>query len=153
MKKIDIKIVNSSFLKDESLVPKYSTSGSAGLDLRAAISKKKKIFGNRTFLIPTGISIHIKNKSLAAIIVPRSGLGHNHGIILGNSLGLIDSDYQGEIMISLWNRSDQEYFLNPGMRIAQIVFLKIAQVKFNIVKNFFHKSTRGKKGFGHTGVK
>jgi dUTP pyrophosphatase len=154
MKKIDIKILDKCCINNKFFfLPKYSTTGSAGLDLRAAIKKKINIKKNDSYLIPTGISLYIKDSSLAAILLPRSGLGHKHGIILGNSIGLIDSDYQGEIMISLWNRSNKKYLLYPGSRIAQVVFLKIEKIDFNIVQNFSKKSKRGKGGFGHTGIK
>ncbi|WP_339043674.1 dUTP diphosphatase [Buchnera aphidicola] len=150
MNKIDIKILNLN-LKNKKLFPHYSTIGSAGLDLRACILKKKIIMSNESFLFSTGISIHIKNISLAAFLIPRSGLGHKNGIILGNSIGLIDSDYQGEIMVSLWNRSKKSYCISPYDRIAQMVFIPIKKVNFNIVKNFTYKSVRGVNGFGHTG--
>ncbi|NIH41309.1 MAG: dUTP diphosphatase [Buchnera aphidicola (Periphyllus aceris)] len=150
MNKIDIKILNLN-LKNKKLFPHYSTIGSAGLDLRACISKKKIIMSNESFLFSTGISIHIKNFSLAAFLIPRSGLGHKNGIILGNSIGLIDSDYQGEIMVSLWNRSKKSYCIFPYDRIAQMVFVPIKKVNFNIVKNFKYESIRGSQGFGHTG--
>ncbi|USS94420.1 dUTP diphosphatase [Buchnera aphidicola] len=152
MKKIDIKILDSCVIKRDIVLPKYSTSGSSGLDLRASINKKITIIGGQSYLIPTGLAIYIQDKSLAAILIPRSGLGHNNGIILGNSVGLIDSDYQGQIMVSLWNRSSKKYCLYPGTRIAQMVFLKISQVKFHVVKKFSKKSKRGEKGFGHTGI-
>ncbi|WP_343187745.1 dUTP diphosphatase [Buchnera aphidicola (Periphyllus koelreuteriae)] len=149
--KIDIKILNSDLKK--KFIPKYETKGSAGLDLRACIIKKKSLKCNESYLFPTGISIYIKNSSISGVIIPRSGLGHKNGIILGNSIGLIDSDYQGEIMVSLWNRSKKLYIIRPYERIAQIVFIPIKKVKFNLVKNFFNKSDRGTKGFGHTGKK
>ncbi|CAL4324653.1 Deoxyuridine 5'-triphosphate nucleotidohydrolase [Buchnera aphidicola (Periphyllus testudinaceus)] len=148
--KIDIKILNKN-LKKKKFFPKYSTTGSAGIDLRACISKKINIKKNESFLFSTGISIYINSLTLSAFIIPRSGLGHKNGIILGNSVGLIDSDYQGEIMVSLWNRSNKLYCVNPYDRIAQIVFVPIKKVTFNVVKNFSEKSERGIFGFGHTG--
>ncbi|CAL4324645.1 Deoxyuridine 5'-triphosphate nucleotidohydrolase [Buchnera aphidicola (Chaitophorus sp. 3695)] len=150
MKNIDIKILNKN-IKHKKLFPKYATLGSAGIDLRASIISEINIKPNHSYLFPTGISIYIKDMSIGAIILPRSGLGHKYGIILGNSVGLIDSDYQGEIMISLWNRSCNNYLIHPYDRIAQIVFIKIEQVKFNVVQSFSDQSVRGKSGFGHTG--
>lgn len=151
MKKIDIKILKSNS-KNKIFIPEYSTFGSSGMDLRACILKKIVLKGNDSFLFPTGIAIDIQDSSIASIILPRSGLGHKHGIILGNSIGLIDSDYQGEIMISLWNRSNKKYIIYPNDRIAQMLFFSIKKIKFNIVKNFSKKSKRGTKGFGHTGI-
>ncbi|CRK85994.1 Deoxyuridine 5'-triphosphate nucleotidohydrolase [Candidatus Providencia siddallii] len=149
MKKIDLKILDE-FIGKKIPLPNYFTTGSAGLDLYACINKSINLKSNQTELIPTGISIHINDKQLAAIILPRSGLGHNNGIILGNSIGLIDSDYQGQLMISLWNRSKKQFTINPGSRVAQLVFINIIQIEFNIVNNF-ETTKRGIKGFGHSG--
>ncbi|MCX7183557.1 MAG: dUTP diphosphatase [Nitrosospira sp.] len=147
MMKIDIKILDLR-LKDEA--PRYATHGSAGLDLRACIDCPMIINPGTVNLIPTGIAIHLANKNFAAIILPRSGLGHKHGIVLGNLVGLIDSDYQGQILISCWNRSQTAFVLNPLERIAQLVVLPIVQIDFNLVDTF-DESHRGEKGFGSTG--
>ncbi|VFP81719.1 dUTP diphosphatase [Candidatus Erwinia haradaeae] len=149
MEKIDIKIVNSQINKKLSL-PSYATNGSAGLDLMACIEHSMILQADSTTLIPTGIALNISNPKLAAIILPRSGLGHAHGIVLGNLVGLIDSDYHGELMVSLWNRGTNPFTIQPGDRIAQIVFLPIVQVEFNLVKHF-PKSDRGTGNFGHSG--
>lgn len=125
------------------------TSGSAGLDLSASLKHPVTIYPKKTYLIPTGIAIHIKNVKIAGIILPRSGLGHYHGIILGNSIGLIDSDYQGELMISIWNRGRKKFIITPGKRIAQLVFLPIIKIKFSLVQSF-DPSIRGSSGFGHS---
>ncbi|MCW5197452.1 dUTP diphosphatase [Buchnera aphidicola] len=151
MKNINIKILNKN-IKNENFFPKPSTLGSAGIDLRACIIKKFNMKPNHSYLFSTGISIYIKDTSLAAIILPRSGLGHKYGIVLGNTVGLIDSDYQGEIMISLWNRSNNNYYINPYDRIAQMIFIKVEKVQFKIVQNFVDTSARGENGFGHTGL-
>lgn len=151
MKSIDLKIVNHEFTKEFG-APAYSTEGSAGMDLRACLDKTLNINPGETHLIPTGISIHIKDTQLAAVILPRSGLGHKHGLVLGNLVGLIDSDYQGQLYVSCWNRSDKAYKVERGARIAQMVFLPVVQVQLNQVDSF-DDSTRGHGGFGHTGVK
>ncbi len=148
MKKIKIFKIH----KDSS-IPKYMTKGSSGLDIKAYLKKKITIKPLETKLISSGIKIHIKNKNITGIIVPRSGLGHNHGIILGNSIGVIDSDYQGEIMISLFNRSKLSFNINHKDRIAQIIFIPIKKINFNIVNNFKNKTKRNEFGFGHTGIK
>jgi dUTP pyrophosphatase len=145
---IDLKIINKAI---ENNLPEYSTLGSAGLDLRACIEENIKLHANDSVLIPSGIAIHIKNKNLCGIILPRSGLGHKHGIVLGNLVGLIDSDYQGEILISLWNRTNKEYEIKPLDRIAQLVFMPVELVKFNLVESFV-ESSRGGAGFGSTGT-
>lgn len=151
MKQIDLKIVNP-LVGDKFPLPTYATSGSAGLDLRAIINESMIIEPGQSILIPTGIAIHINDPNLAATILPRSGLGHKHGIVLGNLIGLIDSDYQGEIMISCWNRGLTTFTIEPGERIAQLVFLPVVQAAFNIVDDF-DKSDRGEGGFGHSGTK
>ena len=149
MKDIKIKIINP--LMGSSIpLPEYETPGSAGLDLRACIEHIQTINPGETFLIPTGISIYIKDHNYAAVILPRSGLGHKHGIVLGNLVGLIDSDYQGELLVSCWNRSKNAFLINPLERIAQLVILPVIQAKFNLVDEFT-ESERGKGGFGSTG--
>lgn len=144
---IDYKILNP-LIKEH--LPSYGSAGSAGLDLRACIEKELIINPGETELIPSGISIYIKNPGYAALILPRSGLGHKHGIVLGNLVGLIDSDYQGELLISCWNRGDKEFIINPLERIAQLVLVPVYQASFNLV-NDFESSERGEGGFGSTG--
>ena len=144
---IDYKILNP-LIKEH--LPSYGSAGSAGLDLRACIEKELVINPGETELIPSGISIYIKNPGYAALILPRSGLGHKHGIVLGNLVGLIDSDYQGELLISCWNRGDKEFIINPLERIAQLVLVPVYQASFNLV-NDFESSERGEDGFGSTG--
>lgn len=144
---IDVKILDSR-LKDSP--PHYATPGSAGLDLRACLPAPEHLPPGGTMLIPTGMAIHLSDPGLAAMILPRSGLGHKHGIVLGNLVGLIDSDYQGEIMVSLWNRSKETFTINPLDRIAQLVVVPVLQVGFNVVDEF-EDSHRGEGGFGSTG--
>ena len=144
---IDYKILNT---KAANHKPKYASQGSAGLDLRACIDNSYSLTPGETFLIPTGISIYIKDPGYAGIILPRSGLGHKHGIVLGNLVGLIDSDYQGELLVSCWNRSDKAFLINPLERIAQLVIVPVNQASFNLV-NDFPDSKRGEGGFGSTG--
>ena len=151
MKNIELKILNQKFIEEYGL-PKLATDGSAGMDLRACVEKKLIIKAASTELIPTGFSMHIKDNSLAAVILPRSGLGHKHGIVLGNLVGLIDSDYQGQLFVSCWNRSSKDYTVNRGDRIAQLVFLPIVQIKYKVVDEF-SASKRGEGGFGHSGLK
>ncbi|SEN25737.1 deoxyuridine 5'-triphosphate nucleotidohydrolase [Nitrosospira multiformis] len=147
MKKIDIKILDSR-LKDQ--LPTYATSGSAGLDLRACIEHVMTIQPGEAHLIPTGIAIHLSDPGLAALVLPRSGLGHKYGIVMGNLVGLIDSDYQGQIFVSCWNRGQAPFLLNPMERIAQLVVVPVVQVGFNVVDDF-EQSERGANGFGSTG--
>lgn len=147
MTTIDIKILDNR-LREQ--LPSYATPGAAGLDLRACIDKVETIDGGQTLLIPSGIAIHIADPGLAAIILPRSGLGHKHGIVLGNLVGLIDSDYQGQIFVSCWNRSETPFELQPLERIAQLVVVPVVQIGFNIVEDF-DVSHRGENGFGSTG--
>lgn len=147
MKTIDIKILDQR-MKEH--LPSYATSGSAGLDLRACIDEPLTLVPGTTQLIPTGLAIHIADPGYAALILPRSGLGHRHGIVLGNLVGLIDSDYQGQLMISTWNRGTEPFTLNPMERLAQLVIVPVLQVGFNIV-NEFGESSRGTGGFGSTG--
>ncbi len=147
MVKIDIKILDSR-LKNQ--LPSYATAGSAGLDLRACIDHVMTIEPGEAKLIPTGIAIHLADPGFAAMVLPRSGLGHKHGIVLGNLVGLIDSDYQGQIFVSCWNRGHIPFPLNPLERIAQLVVVPVVQVSFNVV-NDFEQSHRGENGFGSTG--
>ena len=131
-------------------LPSYATDGSAGLDLRAMLSEPLTLEPGQTQLLPTGLAIHIADPALAAMILPRSGLGHKHGIVLGNLVGLIDSDYQGELMVSCWNRGHQAFTIEPGERIAQMVLVPVVQAQLDIVSDF-DSSQRGAGGFGHTG--
>ena len=144
---VDYKILNP-IIKEH--LPKYASEGSAGLDLRACIEHVQTLNPSETFLIPTGISIFIKDPSYAGLILPRSGLGHKHGIVLGNLVGLIDSDYQGELLISCWNRSNKAFLINPLERFAQLVLVPIMQAKFNLVDDY-DATNRGSGGFGSTG--
>jgi deoxyuridine 5'-triphosphate nucleotidohydrolase len=147
--KVDLKILNPRIGRDFPL-PKRATEGSAGLDLRACLDEALELRPGATALIPTGLAIHIADPKLAALIIPRSGLGHKHGIVLGNLVGLIDSDYQGELMISCWNRGAQAFRIEPGERVAQLVVVPVVQVEFEVVESF-EQSARGSGGFGHTG--
>ena len=131
-------------------LPQYATAGSAGLDLRACLEKPLVLASGRAELIPTGLAIYLEDPGLAAMVLPRSGLGHRHGIVLGNLVGLIDSDYQGELMVSCWNRGHEPFTLKPGERIAQLVVVPVVQVELEIVANF-EASARGAGGFGHSG--
>jgi len=149
MEKIEIKIIDERLHEQR---PSYATSGSAGLDLRACIVDSLIIEPGEVSLIPTGIAIHLADPSLAAMILPRSGLGHKHGIVLGNLVGLIDSDYQGQIMVSCWNRSKVLFEISPLERIAQLVVVPVVRVNFNVVTEF-EESSRGEKGFGSTGTR
>lgn len=149
MKKIEVKILDDKIGKSIPL-PEYATQGSAGVDLRACLDENLNLEPGETKLIPTGIAIHISDPNLAATILPRSGLGHKHGIVLGNLVGLIDSDYQGQLFISCWNRSNSNFTIEPGDRIAQLVFLPVVQVDFEVVEDF-QNSDRGEGGFGHSG--
>lgn len=146
---IQIKILDPR-VGDTIALPAYATPGSAGLDLRVCIDEPLQIAPKETVLLPTGLSIYIADPMLAAIILPRSGLGHKQGIVLGNLVGLIDSDYQGELKISCWNRSDEHFTVHPGDRMAQLVFLPIVQASFAIVDHFT-ESSRGEGGFGSSG--
>ena len=147
MHKLDVKILDPR-LKDN--LPQYATAGAAGLDLRACIDRPIELKPGATELIPSGIAIHLTDPGLAAMVLPRSGLGHKHGIVLGNLVGLIDSDYQGQIFVSLWNRGGSAFTLNPMERIAQLVVVPVLQVKLNVVEDF-SASERGAGGFGSTG--
>jgi dUTP pyrophosphatase len=148
---IDYTLLDSR-LGDSIPLPEYATDGSAGLDLRACLEETLILKAGETQLIPTGLAIHIGNPSIAATILPRSGLGHKHGIVLGNLIGLIDSDYQGQLYISCWNRSDNDFTIEVADRIAQLVFVPVLQVTFNRVDSF-NRSDRGEGGFGHSGKK
>ncbi|MFC0988773.1 dUTP diphosphatase [Pasteurella multocida] len=149
MKKIDVKILDQR-IGTEFPLPTYATEGSAGLDLRALIDAPMTVEAGQTVLIPTGLSLYIADPTLAAVILPRSGLGHKHGIVLGNLVGLIDSDYQGPLMVSLWNRSTEPFNVEAGDRIAQLVFVPVVQAEFNVVSDFA-QTERGEGGFGHSG--
>jgi dUTP pyrophosphatase len=147
MKPVDLKILDARMREH---LPAYGTTGSAGLDLRACMDAPLVIEPGATHLVPTGLAIHIADPGYAAVILPRSGLGHKHGIVLGNLVGLIDSDYQGPLMVSAWNRSTTAYTLQPMERLAQLVVLPVTQVQFNLVEDF-EQSSRGTGGFGSTG--
>lgn len=149
MKAIDIKILDPR-LGSEIPVPSHTTSGSAGVDLRACIDAPLTIEPGQVVMIPTGMAMHIGDPSLAAMILPRSGLGHKNGIVLGNLVGLIDSDYQGQLLISVWNRGGNSFHIEVGDRIAQMIFVPVVQVEFNVVAEF-NESARGEGGFGHSG--
>jgi len=151
MQKIQLKILDPR-LGDTIELPDYATTGSAGLDLRACLESKITISPQQTVLIPTGLAIYISDPTLAAVLLPRSGLGHKHGIVLGNLVGLIDSDYQGQVFVSCWNRGQTSFEIDIGDRIAQMVFVPVAQVEFEHVEDFTN-SERGEGGFGHTGKK
>jgi len=144
---LDVKILDPRL---QEQLPAYATPGSAGLDLRAMLDDTTVIEPGQTLLVPTGMAIHIGDPSLAAIILPRSGLGHKHGIVLGNLVGLIDSDYQGQLFVSVWNRGQTPFTLNPLERIAQLVLVPVVQATFNLVESF-DESERGSGGFGSTG--
>lgn len=148
---IQVKILDARIGKEFPL-PKYETPDAAGLDLRACLEKSLTIEPGQTHLIPTGISIYIGDPHIAAVILPRSGLGHKHGLVLGNLVGLIDADYQGPLMVSCWNRGQAAYTIEPGDRIAQLVFLPIVRAQFEMV-NEFAETERGVGGFGHSGTK
>ena len=150
MRLIELKILDPR-LGDSIPLPHYATDGSAGLDMRACIDEPVTVEPGVTELIPTGLAIHIGDPGLAAVLLPRSGLGHKHGLVLGNLTGLIDSDYQGQVFISCWNRGAKAYEVSPGERIAQMVFVPVEQVRFEVVEEF-DDSTRGDGGFGHSGT-
>ena len=146
---IDLKVLDKR-IGDTFDMPDYQTSGSAGIDLLACLDEPLTIQPGDTELIPSGIAVYIRDSSLAAVLLPRSGLGHKKGLVLGNLVGLIDSDYQGQVFISCWYRGKESCVFEPGMRLAQMVFLPIQQVNFNLVESF-EESDRGEGGFGHTG--
>lgn len=149
MQKIQLKILDPR-IGTEFPLPQHATTGSAGLDLRACLSSPLQLAPGETQLIPTGMAIHIADPGLAAMILPRSGLGHKHGIVLGNLVGLIDSDYQGELLVSTWNRGNDHFTIQPGERIAQLIFVPVVQAQFEVVTDF-DSSDRGTGGFGHSG--
>jgi dUTP pyrophosphatase len=149
MQKIQLKILDPR-IGDSIDLPEYATDGSAGMDLRAALDETTEIKPGETLLIPTGISIYVEDPNMAAIILPRSGLGHKHGIVLGNLVGLIDSDYQGQLFVSCWNRSDKSFSIEVGDRIAQLVIVPVIQTSFEVVDEFV-STERGAGGFGHSG--
>ncbi len=151
LKSIRVKLLDSR-LGDEFPLPRRETQGSAGLDIRACVEDAVELAPGVAELIPSGFAIHIGNPEVTAVIVPRSGLGHKHGIVLGNLIGLIDSDYQGQIFVSCWNRGREMFVIHPGDRIAQLVFVPVMRPTFDIVETF-EASTRGAGGFGHTGQK
>jgi dUTP pyrophosphatase len=149
VRSIELKILDPRI--GESIpLPHYATEGSAGLDMRACIDEPLAVEPGDTVLVPSGIAIHIGDAGLAAVLLPRSGLGHKHGLVLGNLTGLIDSDYQGQVFISIWNRGQKRYDIEPGERIAQMVFVPVEQVNFDVVETF-DDSSRGEGGFGHSG--
>ena len=149
MNEVDVKILDPR-VGTEFPMPEYATHGSAGMDLRAVLDEDTELLPGDTLLIPTGLAIHIENNNMAAVILPRSGLGHKHGIVLGNLVGLIDSDYQGQLFVSCWNRGKTAFTVKPGERIAQLVFVPVIQAQLNLVESF-EQSQRGEGGFGHTG--
>ena len=149
MKKLQVRILDARIGRDMEL-PRRATSGSAGLDLRACIDAPLVLEPGETELVPTGLAIHLEDPGLAAVLLPRSGLGHKHGIVLGNLVGLIDSDYQGQVMVSMWNRGDRAFTINPGDRIAQMVVVPVVQVELEVVESF-EASARGAGGFGSSG--
>jgi dUTP pyrophosphatase len=149
MQKIQLKILDRR-LGDEFPLPGYATDGSAGMDMRACVDGPLELAPGETQLIPTGLAIHVEDTGLAAVLLPRSGLGHKHGIVLGNLVGLIDSDYQGQVFVSCWNRGEKTFTINPGERIAQMVIVPVVRADFELVDEFV-ASDRGAGGFGHTG--
>jgi dUTP pyrophosphatase len=150
MKHIQLKILDSK-IGQQIPLPEHATNGSAGVDLRACLDEELLIKPGETHLIGTGIAIHIADQGFAAMLLPRSGLGHKHGIVLGNLVGLIDSDYQGELKVSCWNRGDTEFTVKPGERICQMIIVPVVQASYEIVEEF-DASERGAGGFGHTGT-
>ena len=149
MRSVELKILDPR-AGDSIALPHYATDGSAGMDMRACIDEPLTVAPDETVLIPTGLAIHVSDPGLAAVLLPRSGLGHKHGLVLGNLTGLIDSDYQGQVFISCWNRSSMSYEVQPAERIAQMVFVPVEQVELRVVEQF-NASERGSGGFGHSG--
>ncbi len=149
VKNIQLKILDSRIGSDFP-IPAYATSGSAGIDMRACLDGPITLSPGETQLIPTGIALHIGDPGLAAVLLPRSGLGHKHGVVLGNLVGLIDSDYQGQVYISCWNRGKESFTIQPGERVAQMVFVPVVRAEFETVESF-QESDRGEGGFGHSG--
>lgn len=150
MRNVQVRILDERVGRDFPL-PRYATAGAAALDLYACLKRPMQLEAGQTELLPTGIALHIADPGLAAVLLPRSGLGHRHGIVLGNLVGLIDSDYQGEVLLSCWNRGNEPFCIQPGDRIAQMAFVPVERVALEIVERFEH-SDRGQGGFGHTGV-
>ncbi len=150
MRSIELKILDPR-IGDSIPLPQYTTDGSAGLDMRACIDEPISVAPGETVLVPTGLAIHVADPSLAAVLLPRSGLGHKHGLVLGYLVGLIDSDYQGQVFISCWIRSSKSYEVQPSERIAQMVFVPVEQVEFRVVEEFA-ATDRGAEGFGHSGT-
>lgn len=152
MQAVQVKVLNPKVIEDDAfLLPTRATDGSAGIDLRACIDTPLTIKAGTTHLIGTGLAVYIADPNYAGMILPRSGLGHKHGIVLGNLVGLIDADYQGELMVSIWNRSDEDFVLHPADRMAQYIVVPIARPNFEIVTEFGDVSARGAGGFGHSG--
>lgn len=149
MQKIQLRILDPR-LGDEFPLPHYATDGSAGMDMRACLDEPLQLAPGDSHLIPTGLAIHVADTGLAAVLLPRSGLGHKHGVVLGNLVGLIDSDYQGQVFVSCWNRGKKTFVVEPGERIAQMVIVPVVRAEFEIVEDF-DASERGAGGFGHTG--
>ena len=149
MKSIQLKVLDARIGR-EFAMPDYATDGSAGIDMRACLDAPLEMQPGDTHLVPTGIAIHIGDPTLAAVLLPRSGLGHKHGIVLGNLVGLIDADYQGQVFVSCWNRGSDSFTIQPGERIAQMVFVPIVRAHFEVVESF-QESARGAGGFGHSG--
>ena len=149
MRSVELKILDAR-VGDAYPLPHYATDGSAGLDMRACIDEPLTVSPGETVLVPSGLAIHVGDPGLAAVLLPRSGLGHKHGIVLGNLTGLIDSDYQGQVFVSIWNRGSKAYDIDPGERSAQMVFVPVERVEFRVVETF-EDSSRGDGGFGHTG--
>ena len=150
MHRLKVRILDERIGREIPL-PAYATDGSAGLDLRACLDEPLLLEPGQAHLVPTGLAIHLDEPGLAAVLLPRSGLGHKHGVVLGNLVGLIDSDYQGQVMVSAWNRGAHPYTIQPGERIAQMVFVPVEQVRFEVVDEF-ESSHRGAGGFGHSGT-
>ena len=149
MRSVELKILDAR-VGDAYPLPHYATDGSAGLDMRACIDEPLTVSPGETVLVPSGLAIHVADPGLAAVLLPRSGLGHKHGVVFGNLTGLIDSDYQGQVFVSIWNRGSKAYDIDPGERIAQMVFVPVERVEFRVVETF-EDSSRGDGGFGHTG--
>lgn len=149
MQKIQLRILDPR-LGNEFPLPHYATDGSAGMDMRACLDEPLELAPGDTHLIPTGLAIHVADTGLAAVLLPRSGLGHKHGVVLGNLVGLIDSDYQGQVFVSCWNRGKKTFTVEPGERVAQMVIVPVVRAEFEIVEDFY-TSERGAGGFGHTG--
>ena len=152
MKSVQVKVLNQKLIDNDAFpMPTRATDGSAGIDLRACIDAPLTIKAGSTHLVGTGLAIYIDNPDYAGMILPRSGLGHKHGIVLGNLVGLIDADYQGELMVSIWNRSDTDFVLEPAERMAQYVIVPVVRPEFEVVTEFSEQSARGAGGFGHSG--